>query len=133
MLLQTAHAPMFYTNFEIMNVSWFRDAARRGVRAGVDATGQIFGNRWGDAPLRWLTLALFARTDLALLRRRVRLPAPRAPGPLRPVLQYQCRGLPGRRRRRAGPAAAAAPFVVMVVFCVASCKTIGRGGRAPGA
>ena len=31
----------------------------------VDATGQIFGNRWGDAPLRWLTLALFAaRTQL---------------------------------------------------------------------
>ena len=25
----------------------------------------IFGNRWGDAPLRWLTLALFAaRTEL---------------------------------------------------------------------
>ena len=74
-------APMFYTNFEIMNVSWFArpravafaravDASGSGavktfgLRA-VDATpprrtGMIFGNRWGDAPLRWLTLALFA-------------------------------------------------------------------------
>ena len=64
-----------------MNVSWFAapravafaravDASGSGavkffgLRA-VDATpprrtGMIFGNRWGDAPLRWLTLALFA-------------------------------------------------------------------------
>jgi hypothetical protein len=53
-------APMFYTNFEIMNVSWFAAPRAVAFARAVDATGQIFGNRWGDAPLRWLTLALFA-------------------------------------------------------------------------
>ena len=58
-------APMFYTNFEIMNVSWFAAPRAAAFARAVDATGQIFGNRWGDAPLRWLTLALFAsRTQL---------------------------------------------------------------------
>ena len=58
-------APMFYTNFEIMNVSWFQQPRAAAFARAVDATGQIFGNRWGDAPLRWLTLALFAsRTQL---------------------------------------------------------------------
>ena len=51
---------MFYTNFEIMNVSWFSRPRAVAFARAVDATGQIFGNRWGDAPLRWLTLALFA-------------------------------------------------------------------------
>ena len=58
-------APMFYTNFEVMDVSWFAAPRAAAFARAVDATGQIFGNRWGDAPLRWLTLALFAsRTQL---------------------------------------------------------------------
>ena len=58
-------APMFYTNFEIMDVAWFQQPRAAAFARAVDATGQIFGNRWGDAPLRWLTVALFAsRTQL---------------------------------------------------------------------
>ena len=58
-------APMFYTNFEVMDVAWFQQPRAAAFARAVDATGQIFGNRWGDAPLRWLTLALFAgRTQL---------------------------------------------------------------------
>ena len=58
-------APMFYTNFEVMDVAWFAAPRAAAFARAVDATGQIFGNRWGDAPLRWLTLALFAsRTQL---------------------------------------------------------------------
>ena len=53
-------APMFYTNFEVMDVAWFAAPRAAAFARAVDATGQIFGNRWGDAPLRWLTLALFA-------------------------------------------------------------------------
>ena len=44
-----------------MDVSWFAAPRAVAFARAVDATGQIFGNRWGDAPLRWLTLALFAR------------------------------------------------------------------------
>ena len=48
-----------------MDVAWFAAPRAAAFARAVDATGQIFGNRWGDAPLRWLTLALFAgRTQL---------------------------------------------------------------------
>ena len=57
-------APMFYTNFEIMNVSWFAAHAR--LRSPGRRRDGKTENRWGDAPLRWLTLALFARRDQLL-------------------------------------------------------------------
>lgn len=52
---------MFYTNFEVLRTSWFRqrrvDAWARSLRDGVER------NRWGDAPLRALTLGLYARPE----------------------------------------------------------------------
>ena len=39
------------------------EAAVRALASAVDATGMIYSSRWGDAPLRFLTLSLFATID----------------------------------------------------------------------
>lgn len=54
--------PAFYTNFEVADVSFFR---RPDVMAFQRAMTDeppfgVFRNQWGDAPIRLLTLALFA-------------------------------------------------------------------------
>eukprot|EP01065_Artemidia_motanka_P039826 TRINITY_DN4910_c4_g1_i1.p1 TRINITY_DN4910_c4_g1~~TRINITY_DN4910_c4_g1_i1.p1 ORF type:complete len:720 (+),score=153.97 TRINITY_DN4910_c4_g1_i1:150-2162(+) len=55
------HVPMFYTNFEVLVPSFFREEK---LDAWVkSAAPGIRSRRWGDAPLRALTLALFARED----------------------------------------------------------------------
>eukprot|EP01062_Namystynia_karyoxenos_P073250 TRINITY_DN70076_c0_g1_i1.p1 TRINITY_DN70076_c0_g1~~TRINITY_DN70076_c0_g1_i1.p1 ORF type:complete len:675 (+),score=160.62 TRINITY_DN70076_c0_g1_i1:189-2213(+) len=55
------HVPMFYTNFEVLVSKFFRrddvDMWLRSTSAGVRL------RRWGDAPLRALTMALFARAS----------------------------------------------------------------------
>lgn len=53
----------FYNNFEIVKMSFFRAPEVRHFTDFVDASGGIFLYRWGDAPLRYLTLAIFARED----------------------------------------------------------------------
>eukprot|EP01065_Artemidia_motanka_P023190 TRINITY_DN27659_c0_g1_i1.p1 TRINITY_DN27659_c0_g1~~TRINITY_DN27659_c0_g1_i1.p1 ORF type:complete len:658 (+),score=196.53 TRINITY_DN27659_c0_g1_i1:53-1975(+) len=57
--LDRCHVPMFYTNFEILVPEFFRrpavDRWMRSVASGV----RLY--RWGDAPLRALTLSLFAQ------------------------------------------------------------------------
>eukprot|EP01062_Namystynia_karyoxenos_P072251 TRINITY_DN6824_c0_g5_i1.p1 TRINITY_DN6824_c0_g5~~TRINITY_DN6824_c0_g5_i1.p1 ORF type:complete len:725 (+),score=202.68 TRINITY_DN6824_c0_g5_i1:119-2176(+) len=59
--LDFCHVPMFYTNFEVLVPSFFRrpevDTWMNSVASGV----RMY--RWGDAPLRALTLGLFARAD----------------------------------------------------------------------
>lgn len=57
--------PQFYNNFEIVNVPWFR---RQEVRDFIDyMTLQpphgVYRYRWGDAPLRYLALALGGARD----------------------------------------------------------------------
>eukprot|EP01062_Namystynia_karyoxenos_P072248 TRINITY_DN6824_c0_g2_i1.p1 TRINITY_DN6824_c0_g2~~TRINITY_DN6824_c0_g2_i1.p1 ORF type:complete len:591 (+),score=89.70 TRINITY_DN6824_c0_g2_i1:179-1774(+) len=60
-LLDACPVPMFYTNFEVMRSSFFRqpevDRWLRSLRRGV------LERRWGDAPLRALTLGLFASPE----------------------------------------------------------------------
>jgi hypothetical protein len=50
----------YYNNLEIMDVSfWMRSEVQHFVQF-VDASWGIYSYRWGDAPLRYLALALFA-------------------------------------------------------------------------
>ena len=106
-----------------------RGAARRGVRAGRRRDGTDLREPLGRraAPVADAR-ALRGPAPAPLLRRRVRLPAPRAPGPLRPVLQYQVAGC-----QAAGGGAPVLPpplpFVVMVVF-YSMCWCIPEGRAA---
>ena len=47
---------LYYTNFEICDLRWFRDKAWQMFFKAIDSAGGIYGNRWGDAPIRWLGL-----------------------------------------------------------------------------
>jgi hypothetical protein len=50
----------FYNNLEVMNVSfWLRPEVQHFVRM-VDVSHGTYLHRWGDAPMRYLALALFA-------------------------------------------------------------------------
>lgn len=58
----------YYNNFEVCKMEFFR---RREVRHWIDAidmTHGIFKYRWGDAVLRYLTMALFAEAHEVLHR-----------------------------------------------------------------
>jgi Glycolipid 2-alpha-mannosyltransferase len=56
----TQCVPLFYNNFEMLSLRFFRE--HEGVRKWLDAVdrnGGIYRSRWGDAPLRYTTAALF--------------------------------------------------------------------------
>lgn len=44
---------IFYTNFEICDLSWFRGAEWQSYFAAIDRAGGIWRHRWGDAPIRY--------------------------------------------------------------------------------
>eukprot|EP01062_Namystynia_karyoxenos_P076230 TRINITY_DN7446_c0_g2_i1.p1 TRINITY_DN7446_c0_g2~~TRINITY_DN7446_c0_g2_i1.p1 ORF type:complete len:830 (+),score=156.02 TRINITY_DN7446_c0_g2_i1:144-2633(+) len=53
--------PMFYTNFEVLRLSFFREpAVDRWLRS---CHRGVFLSRWGDAPLRGVTLGMFATKE----------------------------------------------------------------------
>lgn len=45
---------IYYTNFEINDLSWFRSRQWQDFAKAVDATKGIWNFRWGDAPIRYL-------------------------------------------------------------------------------
>lgn len=47
---------LYYTNFEICDLSFFRDVPWQRFFAAIDAAGGMWSIRWGDAPVRWLGL-----------------------------------------------------------------------------
>lgn len=47
---------LYYTNFEICDLAFFRDTPWQRFFAAIDAAGGIWRCRWGDAPIRWLGL-----------------------------------------------------------------------------
>ena len=47
---------IFYTNFEIVNLPFFRGEEYTSYFQALDETKQIYYNRWGDAPVRWLAV-----------------------------------------------------------------------------
>lgn len=56
----TSMVPMYYNNFEILHVPGYLALPRlREWLAWVDASCGIYLHRWGDAPLRWLTVHFF--------------------------------------------------------------------------
>ena len=72
--LHDTHIRTYYNNFEVMKLEFFR---RRNVRhwiEEVDQTNGIFKYRWGDAPLRYITLAMFAEKHEILHRTQYHLP-----------------------------------------------------------
>lgn len=50
---------MYYTNFEIANINWFRNSMYKVFYDYIDSIGQIYISRWGDAPIRFLGTSLF--------------------------------------------------------------------------
>ena len=47
---------VFYTNFEVFNVSWFRAPAYQDFYNYLDETGGIYKHRWGDHAIRYIAL-----------------------------------------------------------------------------
>jgi hypothetical protein len=63
----------YYNNFEVFETKFFR---RHDVRTWIDAIDEshgIYKYRWGDAILRYLTLALFAKDSQVLHRTQLNL------------------------------------------------------------
>lgn len=44
---------LYYTNFEICDLAWFRNKPWQDFFAAIDKAGGIWRYRWGDAPIRW--------------------------------------------------------------------------------
>jgi hypothetical protein len=64
----------YYNNFEITNVKFFQHKDVYHWVEFIDSTFGIFKYRWGDAVLRYLTLALFAEKHEVLHRNDYNLP-----------------------------------------------------------
>ena len=47
---------LYYNNFEVCDLRWFRDKLWQMYFNAIDAAGGIYSNRWGDAPIRWIGL-----------------------------------------------------------------------------
>ncbi len=45
---------IFYTNFEICDLAWFRGPVWQSFFRTIDAAGGIAKHRWGDAPIRYV-------------------------------------------------------------------------------
>jgi hypothetical protein len=50
---------LFYTNFEIAKFSFFRSPQYQSYYDHLDATGNFYYQRWGDAPVHWLGVRMF--------------------------------------------------------------------------
>jgi hypothetical protein len=58
----------YYNNFEVCDLDYFTQPDIQQMTDWVVDTYGIYRHRWGDAPLRYMTLGLFARPDQVLLR-----------------------------------------------------------------
>jgi hypothetical protein len=58
-----AEPPSFYNNIEWGATAFFRRPGVRALVERIDQDGGIYRHRWGDATIRWLQLALFAREE----------------------------------------------------------------------
>eukprot|EP00966_Prymnesium_polylepis_P281927 6514972-Prymnesium_polylepis.1 len=60
---------MYFTNFFVSRLDWwFRYDVQRFLRA-IDASGNIYLHRWGDAPIQTSALTLFAPADRLVVDR----------------------------------------------------------------
>lgn len=63
----------YFNNFEVLKMEFFRSEEIRHWVESIDSINGIFYYRWGDAILRYLTLALFAEKHEVLHRSDYRL------------------------------------------------------------
>lgn len=56
-------AKLYYTNFEICDLKFFRSDPWQRYFAAIDSAGGIWRTRWGDAPIRWLGLQYLLRKN----------------------------------------------------------------------
>jgi len=54
---------MFFSNFFMTRVDWWRRAEVQGFLRAVDMSGGIYRSRWGDAPIHTAALQLFAEHE----------------------------------------------------------------------
>ena len=54
---------MFYTNFEISRVDFWRSASYARFFQDVDRAGGIYLRRWGDAPIHFLAVAALLKDE----------------------------------------------------------------------
>jgi alpha 1,2-mannosyltransferase len=70
---RTVEIPNFWNNFEVVDLSFMRRKEVVDFIEAVDESKGIFLYRWGDAPLRYITLALFANASQILHRHKLGL------------------------------------------------------------
>ncbi|UJR24638.1 hypothetical protein I4U23_006012 [Adineta vaga] len=64
----------YFNNFEVMKLEFFRRSDVRQWIDEVDQTHGILKYRWGDATLRYITLAMFSSSNEVLHRQQYNLP-----------------------------------------------------------
>lgn len=62
-LINGWNCEMFYTNFEIMNIKFMKESGYIDYYEFLNSTNNIFYKRWGDAPIRWLGVNMFAQEN----------------------------------------------------------------------
>jgi hypothetical protein len=65
--------PSYSNNVEVVELSFIRRKDVLDFTKAVDESQGIFLYRWGDAPLRYITLALFTNATQVLHRTKLRL------------------------------------------------------------
>jgi hypothetical protein len=70
---RTLDIPNFWNNFEVVDLSFMQRKEVLDFIQAVDESKGIFLYRWGDAPLRYITLALFANATQILHRPKLGL------------------------------------------------------------
>jgi len=62
-LISGWNCEMFYTNFEIINTEFIKKSGYMKYYDFLNSTNNIFYKRWGDAPIRWLGINMFANEN----------------------------------------------------------------------
>jgi len=70
---KTWEIPNFWNNIEVVDLSFMRRKEVLDFIQAIDESKGIFLYRWGDAPLRYITLALFANASQILYRPKLGL------------------------------------------------------------
>lgn len=53
-------ADMFFTNFFLSRLDWWKQTHVQHLLSAIDKSGNIYYHRWGDAPIHTVVLRLFA-------------------------------------------------------------------------
>jgi hypothetical protein len=70
---KTIEIPNYWNNFEIVDLSFMQRKEVVDFIQAIDESRGIFVYRWGDAPLRYIMLAIFAKPTQILHREQLGL------------------------------------------------------------